>query len=145
MGSEQCTHKKLQRLDVCCGFGTLGSKCPPTQTLIVAPAILHAPTLNSSISAGFRYSLPNTPEHRMAFSLMVVMLLQVPEEVAKQLGQANMLYASAKYKEAAELLMGVIKVWRCLGHKVYISCCIHTVQSLSSRKAVLGSVGDDQS
>lgn len=57
----------------------------------------------------------------------------MPEEAAKQLGQANMLYAKGQYKEAAELLMEVIKVGkvksanksanRLAPHACFCSCC----------------------
>lgn len=35
---------------------------------------------------------------------------QLPEEAAKELGHANLMYASGRYKEAVEMLMHVIKV-----------------------------------
>jgi len=35
---------------------------------------------------------------------------QLPEEAAKQLGQANLMYATGRFKEAVDLLMHVIKV-----------------------------------
>jgi hypothetical protein len=38
---------------------------------------------------------------------------QLPEEVTKQLGSANLLYATGQFKEAADILMSVIKVGRC--------------------------------
>jgi hypothetical protein len=35
---------------------------------------------------------------------------QLPDEAAKQLGKANLMYATGQYKEAVEVLMHVIKV-----------------------------------
>lgn len=37
--------------------------------------------------------------------------LQIPQEISKKLGEANLLYATKQYKQAADLMMEVIKVW----------------------------------
>ena len=36
--------------------------------------------------------------------------LQIPQEISKKLGEANLLYATKQYKQAADLMMEVIKV-----------------------------------
>lgn len=59
------------------------------------------------------------------------MRAQVPEEVGKKLGQANLLYATGQYKEAAELLMDVIKV--CPGPckcDVCHTCALHGLKPI---------------